>query len=311
VTETTTVGTSAGSLQGLIDAANDGDTIPVEPGLYVGGIDFKGMDITLESTDGPATTIIHGNSGTAVHMGPGGTITGFTITGASGYGSGIEVNGVGSVITGNIINGNSSYFGAAIDGNCASPTIERNIFSYNCNTLTSDAVHFGNCSSPTIVNNIFENNQCRALVVTLPEGHTPLIINNTFVGNTVAVHVWRLVSQATHTYRNNILVNNGIGLEAEDGSAVDNPIWQNNLVFGNSTNYLGIADQTGLNSNISVDPLFVAPDDYHLSVGSPAIDSGSATDAPSNDFDGTSRPQDGDASGTAEFDIGAFEFSPP
>ena len=42
--------------------------------------------------------------------------------------------------------------------------------------------------------------------------------------------------------------------------------------------------------------------DFHLREGSPAIDSGSAVDAPSDDFDGNSRPQG------AGYDIGAFEF---
>ena len=37
----------------------------------------------------------------------------------------------------------------------------------------------------------------------------------------------------------------------------------------------------------------------------PAIDSGSAMGAPNDDFDGNSRPQDGD--GTATYDIGAYE----
>jgi uncharacterized repeat protein (TIGR01451 family) len=314
-TATTTVGSSAGSLQSLIDAASAGGTVFVPPGLYIGGIDFNSKNITLASNSGPASTILHGNSGTAVRMGPAGTIRGFTITGAND--SGIEVSGSGSVISGNIFDGNiqsAGGFGAAIRGNNASSTIERNIFRNNgCDTQSlSGVVAFVNDSSPTIVNNIFENNPCRGINLTLPQGNTPRIMNNTFAGNLVAIRVDRRVSQVTQTYRNNILFQNGIGLDVELGSESDNPVWGNNLVFGNTTNYQGVANQTGLNSNISASPLFVnaSTGDYHLLAGSPAIDAGSALGAPSIDFDGTSRPRDGNGDGTPAFDIGAFEFSP-
>lgn len=57
--------------------------------------------------------------------------------------------------------------------------------------------------------------------------------------------------------------------------------------------------------NISADPLFVdsTNDNFHLQNGSPCIDTGTATDAPNYDFEGTSRPQG------AGYDIGAFEYS--
>ena len=42
--------------------------------------------------------------------------------------------------------------------------------------------------------------------------------------------------------------------------------------------------------------------DLHLRAGSPAIDAGSATLAPSSDRDGIGRPQG------AGFDLGAYEF---
>lgn len=58
------------------------------------------------------------------------------------------------------------------------------------------------------------------------------------------------------------------------------------------------------NAPVTGNPLFVNPaaGDFHIRVGSPAIDAGSATGAPRTDFDGRTRPR---GSG---FDIGAFEF---
>ncbi len=56
--------------------------------------------------------------------------------------------------------------------------------------------------------------------------------------------------------------------------------------------------------SVSGDPQFVnaAGADFHLQNNSPAIDSGTGTNAPNDDFDGVSRPQNG------AWDIGAFEY---
>jgi hypothetical protein len=65
-------------------------------------------------------------------------------------------------------------------------------------------------------------------------------------------------------------------------------------------------------ANVSADPLFTSPTNYRLLPGSPAID---AADPMPNvtlvdDFDGLSRPVDGDGDGIAERDMGAFEYRP-
>lgn len=60
-------------------------------------------------------------------------------------------------------------------------------------------------------------------------------------------------------------------------------------------------------------PQFVAPTDYHLPAGSPAIDKGDPLTAtlPTEDFDGAPRPVDGNGDGVSRRDIGAFEYQPP
>jgi hypothetical protein len=74
-------------------------------------------------------------------------------------------------------------------------------------------------------------------------------------------------------------------------------------------------DQTGYagsNGNINQDPLFVGSGDYHLQIGpyncvaiSPCIDTGTSSGAPSDDLDGTPRPQ------CNGYDMGAYEMTSP
>lgn len=63
-------------------------------------------------------------------------------------------------------------------------------------------------------------------------------------------------------------------------------------------------------NNINSDPSFIdiSNNDFHLSFGSPCIDTGTSTYAPSIDADSNATNQDGDNSSTNEYDMGAFEF---
>jgi hypothetical protein len=81
------------------------------------------------------------------------------------------------------------------------------------------------------------------------------------------------------------------------------------------------ADQTGVNGNISADPVFFresrgdVPPDYHLQQTSPAVDAGdnAAPQIPTLDLDGAARIFDGDFDGNARVDLGAYEYfnAPP
>ena len=83
-----------------------------------------------------------------------------------------------------------------------------------------------------------------------------------------------------------------------------------NLVIDHNLTYGDRSDDEYIDSGEIGDPLFINPSegDFHLQPGSPAIDHGSSEGAPSNDFDGNFRPQDGDKDGIAGYDIGAFEM---
>jgi hypothetical protein len=106
---------------------------------------------------------------------------------------------------------------------------------------------------------------------------------------------------------NNVAVGNRYYAIAEccDSSVIGPNMYVNNLGWANG--YARVVQSTrnrGTETgSLNADPLFVgyAAGDYRLRAGSPAIDSGTATDAPSTDYAGTARPQ-----GTG-VDRGAYE----
>jgi hypothetical protein len=311
------------TIQEAINLASNGDRILVSPGTYFENIDYQGKAILLRGMGGPAQTIIDGsNIGPVVTFQSGetaqSTLTGFTIQhGNAAFGAGVTLSFASATIAGNVFRNNAQQaggFGAAIGGNGSSPIIERNTFQRNtCDAqFLSGVVSFVNSSSPLIINNIFQRNLCRAINMTLPEGNEPEIANNTIVQNSVGVRIDARVPTSTQLYANNIIVGNDVGLQVDFLNPGNEPTWMNNLVFNNTTNYLGIADQTGLNGNVSVDPQFISNKNVQLRPTSPAIDAGtlSVPGLPPTDFAGNERVVDGDGDGTALPDIGAFEFIP-
>ena len=148
------------------------------------------------------------------------------------------------------------------------------------------------------------------------------LINNTITGN-VDGNVWPycdgalLYKRADSVYH---LYNNIIWGNAETSSDYDvyfhNPSVSGTLnIYNNDYSYL-YHDGTGtvnFGGNLNANPVFAGGGDYHLTLGSPCIDTGinAAPALPPKDKDGKPRIIDGDGNHTKVVDMGAYEYGDP
>ena len=324
------------TIQSGIDAAVGGDTVLVADGTYSGNgnknLDFKGKAITVISENGPYATIIdcegegHGfnfHSG----EGQGSVVSGFTLINARDIykRAGIYIYNASPVIRNNVIRNNQewgirieSYSNPLIMGNIINdnaggiqipggqPTITGNEIKNNA----GNGIETYNTRTFTLLNSIIVGNGKNGVKFLIPSGSSSgsvVIANNTVVAN--ADNGISGNRDPVITISNNIVTNNGdCGVYFETNYDWGLPNSNYNNVWQNAGgNYCELANP-GAN-DISADPLFFdsADGDYHLWPNSPCIDAGTSASAPGTDIDGDSRPIDGNADGSAEYDIGADE----
>lgn len=204
------------TIQEAIDAAEDGDEIVVQVGVYRENIDFKGKNIILRSTDpdDPAivseTIIDGGGSGIVVSFrngeGEGAILSGFTVTRGSGivisgfsspliekciiedntaeYGAGIYIVNSTPTIKDNMIIGNSGSLGGGIFIEESSPWVEGNTIVRNrANMGSGMAVIYD--SAPTIINNVIADNSAGNIGggILVAVNSNPVIKENTITNN--------------------------------------------------------------------------------------------------------------------------------
>jgi len=134
------------------------------------------------------------------------------------------------------------------------------------------------------------------------------------------------------TFVNNTVYNNGVSGWGSgfysDNKDIANIVLRNNIFSANATSQLVNESSVAMTIDHNLiygtqeysfatdgsdavhgDPRFINPGvDFHLGNGSPAIDVGSIQDAPTDDYQGHVRPQDGNSDGVVEVDIGAYEY---
>jgi hypothetical protein len=176
------------------------------------------------------------------------------------------------------------------------------------NSLITDSGHVGADvfagGTLTLTNSLVVH--CSGVGIQAEAGSTLIATNDTIDGNLQGV----LLNSATATLKNDLFTNNAQAGILQNGPA--NLTLSFSDVFGNGNNYSGLAPQTNLNGNLSVDPKYFnrQGSQYQLHAGSPVEDAGTGAGAKATDFFGNPRFKDpnlagrGDGSGV---DMGAIE----
>ncbi|MCP4601926.1 MAG: right-handed parallel beta-helix repeat-containing protein, partial [Proteobacteria bacterium] len=221
--------------------------------------------------------------------------------------------------------------GGIVNGNC-SPLVENCTFSKNIARGGGGmANHDG--SSPTVKNCVFSENSTTEFegggMQNWADDSDPQIINCLFHKNVAGLYgggAGMFTTQGSHatvtncTFSENETKNmgheQGKGAEVSVGGSmtVINSIFYGSTGRGDeiwvdaegtaSVTYSIVEGGYDGDGNLDEDPLFRNSIDLHLTQGSPAINSGTSNDAPSDDLDGNTRP-------TGEgVDMGAYEYQP-
>lgn len=329
---------NAATLQSALTSAGSGDQIWVEQGMYK-PTTGTARDVYFELKDGVAVyggfagtetalgqrnfvthvTTLSGDIGTAndnsdnsYHVvdtngvSASAILDGFTIT--AGYANGvttIEKKGGGLMTTSGavtlnnlIVTGNyAKDAGGGMYSQTASPTLTNVTFRSN----TTDAAGGGmdvNIGSPSLTNVVFDNNSAGLQGGGMANfgSSTPTLINVTFSRNFASAGSGLYDNTGSVATLTNCILWGNTGARQISGSA--------------TVSYSDVQGGFSGTGNIDADPRFIdaANGDLRLSRGSPAIDTGTNTGAPSFDRDNLTRPIQSTGTSPATTDMGAYEF---
>lgn len=189
--------------------------------------------------------------------------------------------------------------------------IARNLVSGNTGSEAGGGIYIAGYGA-SVTDNVIVGNKAHVGGGIYAAGYSsavdkPLIANNTIVANSSDEGgCVVLTGNRVPGFYNNIVANNTSGVMVNPGYSGSTPGIRNNDVFSNTgAAYINLADLTGVNGNLALDPFFLdwAGGDWRLRTASPCVDSGNDTvvDPGEKDFYGNPRIIG------AHVDIGAAE----
>jgi parallel beta-helix repeat protein len=199
-----------------------------------------------------------------------------------------------ALVENNVIHGNGAGGGSGINMDGVTDSVVRNNLVFDHHSSGVSLYRIDGATGST--NNLVVNNT----FITAADGRWAVNISGGSTGNTVLNNVL----YTFHSFRGAI----SIDAASRPGFVSDyNSVMDRFSIDGGNTR-IGLAAWQALgydaHSFLAVPAdHFVDPDsDFHLQASSPALDAGTATDAPPTDLEGTARPLG------AGFDVGAYEF---
>jgi hypothetical protein len=299
------------TIQAAVDAASRNDTVSIPSGTYYEdvvinkGITFRGA--------GPGETIIVGS----VSTGEGYTsifiesMSIYSATWYAGGAAGVDAAGIyseaSSACTHSDLDIQGFHSGVHVDWGdgvyVGESTLSNNLYGVRAESVGQVRVY----------NSLFSSNAMAGIHITWASEYDSDVAYNTLVGNGFGASSTDTLTGAVaigSSYnvrlQDNIIVSNAVGVDCDGCSYSPN----NNLVWGNSTDYVN--DASASSTDLSEDPLFLnsGEGDYHLSGLSPAIDAGVEPGIyVYTDFDGEGRPQgEGYDIGYDEYAVSATEL---
>jgi hypothetical protein len=324
---TLTVGSSSyPTIGSAVGAAQHGDIVLVPDGTYTGSgnvdIDFQGKAITVQSVNGPASTVIdcggtladpHGAFIFQSGEGSDSVLQGFTIQNANqvvgNYGGAIAMYASSPTILQCDFANNTGYSGAAINIDDGSPWISQCVFSGNSATTGASTSNGGAIevvtdnayANPVLEDCVFLNNNADGdggaidLASYINPDTTGIsLVNCSFYGNTASGDGYSVDAndepgaidfyQSTGVISNCIFSGNSSPTEISTLNPPDSPIIEDSDIVQ--------AGYAGTHGNIDADPQYVhaATGVLQLMAASPCIGTGMPITGVTTDILGNPRP---------------------
>jgi hypothetical protein len=257
------------NIQEAIFAANNGDTILVSPGTY-SGFSYQGKNVIVQSTDGPAVTVLDGGGfSTLVSFINGesqqAALRGFTITHGSAFqeGGGIEIMNSSPIIEGNIITANAACGGGGISANGSSAIIRNNTISNNSTSACSPpsggaGIKIVGPGNVQLLNNTITGNQLigggNGGGIDIDVGASPLVSGNLIQNNSALGFGGGVAVGSSGLLVNNVITGNTAGQGGGIYSLLNQaqPSFINNTVAGNSAGQGTQLYVDGFDANVEI-----------------------------------------------------------